>query len=213
MVKMLDGAMSVGRATALVRQYGRFAVEDAIDTVKERGNTVTNPAGFLVRLLARRSGNDGDHVAAAEGLFLSLHSDEGRPLLSWKRSQELVHRYGARAVSDVLRAMRSRDDILNPVGFVLSSLKRNAQLSNPTNVKTREDAIETLHLTFDAIEPKHAVSRGTARRLVDQYGVKSVMRALSVVQARENIENPAGFVISFLRSEAKSPRRRHLKLA
>ena len=44
------------------------------------------------------------------------------------------------------------------------------------------------------------VSRETARRLVTTYGIPAVKHALWILDQRENIEAPAGFLITVLRS-------------
>lgn len=49
-------------------------------------------------------------------------------------------------------------------------------------------------------------SMWTARRLADQYGAEQVQRSLQVVESRGNIQNPAGFIVSYLRSEASAAR-------
>jgi hypothetical protein len=50
---------------------------------------------------------------------------------------------------------------------------------------------------------QHHISQATARRCVVSYGVKGVESALRLLLSRRNIEKPAGFLISVLRSESK----------
>lgn len=201
-----DNAMSACRVEQLVRTFGPFAVRHALQTMATRERPIHNKAGFIVRLLKSRYGVDGDQVSAAEGVYLALQRGDGKPGISWEHAQALVAKYGAREVSLVLREIHQRDDILSPVGFLVSSLKRNAQ---PAATATNpEDAVTRL---VDAVRtrcPERSLSHQSAQKLVKQYGVKAVMRAVSVVQERENIENPAGFVIVYLRSESKTRRRR-----
>lgn len=47
------------------------------------------------------------------------------------------------------------------------------------------------------------LSKENARRAIDQYGVNLVTRVLQVLCQRKNIHNPAGFVVTWLRSTAK----------
>ena len=46
------------------------------------------------------------------------------------------------------------------------------------------------------------ISRTTARRLVDQYGTQKVGQGVSLISKRRNILIPAGFLVSWLRSES-----------
>jgi hypothetical protein len=48
---------------------------------------------------------------------------------------------------------------------------------------------------------QRALSLKTARRLVAEYGVEMLERAHKVLASRDNIQNYAGFLVSFLRSE------------
>ncbi|MBT5955925.1 MAG: bifunctional DNA primase/polymerase [Candidatus Marinimicrobia bacterium] len=48
------------------------------------------------------------------------------------------------------------------------------------------------------------LSQPNARRLVDEYGETLIRRALGVLKYRQNINNPAGFMVIWLRSTAKS---------
>ncbi|MCA9882875.1 MAG: bifunctional DNA primase/polymerase [Anaerolineae bacterium] len=56
-------------------------------------------------------------------------------------------------------------------------------------------------------ESRSHLSMANARKLVVQYGQKLVKKVLFVLQQREQIENPAGFVWAFVRSEAVAQRR------
>jgi hypothetical protein len=47
------------------------------------------------------------------------------------------------------------------------------------------------------------LSRANARRLIEQYGAAAVERGLNLMRGRHNITNPAGFIITLLRSEHK----------
>ncbi len=49
--------------------------------------------------------------------------------------------------------------------------------------------------------PAQRLSRANARRLVDTYDRKLIRRALEVIESRQNIHNPAGFLHKYLRSE------------
>jgi len=55
-----------------------------------------------------------------------------------------------------------------------------------------------------------ALSLANARRLVAEYGVRMVQRALGVVASRTNIRSVAGFVVSWLRSETRAAQLRQL---
>lgn len=56
-------------------------------------------------------------------------------------------------------------------------------------------------LTERAGQGKGEVSRATARRLVDTYGIEHVKKGLSVIVSRSNILNPTAFLVTWLRSE------------
>ena len=53
---------------------------------------------------------------------------------------------------------------------------------------------------------QRALSLKSARRLVAQYGVELLEKAAILITTRNNIQNYAGFVVSFLRSETTSAR-------
>ena len=48
-----------------------------------------------------------------------------------------------------------------------------------------------------------SISQVSARRLVDTYGIQPVRKALRLLQVRGNIRNPAGFIVTVARSEAR----------
>ena len=52
---------------------------------------------------------------------------------------------------------------------------------------------------------KGHISQATSRRLVDTYGVNRVGQGLSLITRRRNILNPAGFLVTWLRSESHQP--------
>jgi len=47
------------------------------------------------------------------------------------------------------------------------------------------------------------MSKATARRLTEQYGVHQVQKVIQILTWRDHIENPAGFVVVWLRSQLK----------
>jgi len=55
-----------------------------------------------------------------------------------------------------------------------------------------------------ASSEKSRLSLANARRLIDQYSEKLIHRALGILKYRQNISNPAGFIIVWLRSTAKA---------
>jgi hypothetical protein len=199
----LAGAMSAQRAADCVRQYGQFAVEDVLDTLARRGDRVHSPAGFVVNLLQTRYGHDINATVTMEGLFLALHTAEGQAGIRWEKAQALVEQYGTEAVNRVLRQMRAESDIRNPVGYVIHSLRRNHHPSQPTSVKTKKEATQRLFEAVRKYNPDRALSQTKARELVREYGIGAVMEALHILQSRQQVRNPAGFVITVLRSEAK----------
>lgn len=68
----------------------------------------------------------------------------------------------------------------------------------------REMALaERLYEAVRAINPDRALARGLAYEQVQKYGVKLVEWILKQLDERTNITNPAGFVITVLRSEHK----------
>jgi hypothetical protein len=69
---------------------------------------------------------------------------------------------------------------------------------------TDESAASRLYEQIKALNAgdNGALSMANARKLVVQYGRDQVMRALKVLQRRDFVENPAGFVWAYVRSEA-----------
>jgi hypothetical protein len=203
------GTLALRRAEAFVAQYGRFAVMDAAQTLAERHEAVRNPAGFVTSLLAARYGReltdgmDVNAVMLAESLYTAVRWLNPRSGLRWRTSCELVRQYGESAVQAILTALNyyTPGTLKNPAGFVINQLRAG----NPgkVSVKSRDDAVKLLVDATRRANPERALSRSRARELVKQYGVKAVVRALNVVQHRTNITNPAGFLIVFLRSEAR----------
>lgn len=54
-----------------------------------------------------------------------------------------------------------------------------------------------------ATSEKSRLSLANARKLIDQYSEKLIHRALGLLKYRQNIDNPAGFIIVWLRSTSK----------
>ena len=52
--------------------------------------------------------------------------------------------------------------------------------------------------------PDHQLTLGSAQRIVTQYGVAAVKRALWIVQQRNNVRKPVGLLCTILRSEFKA---------
>jgi hypothetical protein len=72
------------------------------------------------------------------------------------------------------------------------------------HLKPYEAALaDRLYETVKAMNPDRALARGLAYEQVQKYGVKLVEWVLRQLNERANIVNPAGFVITVLRSEHK----------
>jgi Bifunctional DNA primase/polymerase, N-terminal len=72
------------------------------------------------------------------------------------------------------------------------------------NLNPREAALaDRLYEAIRAINPDRALARALAYEQVQKYGVKLVEWMLGQLSERTNIANPAGFVITVLRSEHK----------
>ena len=52
--------------------------------------------------------------------------------------------------------------------------------------------------------PDHQLTQGSAQRIVGQYGIPAVKRALWIVQQRNNVRKPVGLLCTILRSEFKA---------
>jgi hypothetical protein len=63
----------------------------------------------------------------------------------------------------------------------------------------QQRAADQLYMSVQKRTPEHAITRGTACRLVREYGIDSVEEALKQMQLRSTIYNAAGFVITMLR--------------
>jgi hypothetical protein len=69
---------------------------------------------------------------------------------------------------------------------------------------TREQAAQQLYsaLRDRCSDKKGYLTLAKARRLSEEFGVVPIQQALTTINARQNIHNPAGFVMVFLRSQA-----------
>jgi len=56
-------------------------------------------------------------------------------------------------------------------------------------------------------DPDKKISRGAVARLAREYGLGHLKRGFAALQKRENIENPAGWLVTFMRSEWKWSRK------
>ena len=75
--------------------------------------------------------------------------------------------------------------------------------AQPVMTPRLQALVEQLYQKVAEQNADRALTRAKAYALVEQYGEKLVKQALSVLEKRKNINNPAGFVIVYLRSEAR----------
>jgi hypothetical protein len=68
----------------------------------------------------------------------------------------------------------------------------------------REALAQRLYALVGSLNPDNHISEINARKLVDQYDARLVERALKRVGRDQRIYNPAGFIVTYLRSEAKA---------
>ena len=68
----------------------------------------------------------------------------------------------------------------------------------------KEALAQRLYALVGALSPGNHVSETNARKLVDQYDSRLVESALKRVGRDQRVYNPAGFIITYLRSEAKA---------
>ncbi len=202
------GMLSQQRAQGLVQVYGRFAVQDVLHTLRERGERVSNPAGFVTSLLKARYGKSitnglsADNVHLAESLYLTAEWHNTKCRLRWQTCCALVREHGQQAVQDVLTELNQYEqgELKNAAGYIVTALKNGGQ----TVVKSPETAQQAATALVETTRQRNrerAFAQSKAKELVQIYGVNAITRALRVVQARTNVENPAGFIIVFLQSE------------
>lgn len=208
LVDACRGMLSQQRAQGLVQVYGRFAVQDVLHTLQERGERVANPAGFVTSLLKSRYGKaitnglSSDDVHLAESLYLTAEWHSAKHRLRWQTCCALVREHGQQAVQDVLTELNQYEqgELKNAAGYIITALKNGGQ----TVVKSPETAQQAATALVETTRQRNrerAFAQSKAKELVQIYGVNAITRALRVVQARTNAENPAGFIIVFLQSE------------
>ena len=125
---------------------------------------------------------------------------------------------------DLTRVLEQRDKPLQTIvaqikqantpdlGRGVRYLSSAAQKSCPSQRKYRKPLADTgrealaqrLYALVDSLSPDNQLSEINARKLVDQYDARLVERALERVGRDQRIYNPAGFVITYLRSAAKA---------
>jgi hypothetical protein len=74
----------------------------------------------------------------------------------------------------------------------------------------QQRAADQLYMSVQKRTPEHAITRGTACRLVREYGIDFVEKALKQMHLRPTIYNAAGFVITVLRGMKSSDAPRKL---
>ncbi len=211
-----QGKLSLRRAQSLVQQYGRFAVDDVVETLRQRGEAVTNPAGFATALLQARYGRDdmgrlnGNDTSLAESLYMTVEWHNPQRKLRWEQCLQLTREHGPTAMAQVIALMNEQPhgSLANPAGYAVSRLRDGSNSSAGVAQQTTQQVVVKLMDVTRSINPDHAIAKSQARDLVNGYGKKAVMRAISVVQSRDNITNPTGFIITYLRSERKVRKRR-----
>ena len=80
--------------------------------------------------------------------------------------------------------------------------KRKSYYRRPLAHENQEHLAQKLYRVVwnSATEEKARISQANARRLVEQYGSRLVQQAITTLDKRQNITNPAGFVHVWLRS-------------
>jgi hypothetical protein len=68
----------------------------------------------------------------------------------------------------------------------------------------REALAQRLYALVRSLSPGNHISESNARKLVDQYDTRLVEHALMRLGRDQRVYNPAGFIITYLRSEAKA---------
>lgn len=91
--------------------------------------------------------------------------------------------------------------------------RKRKKYAQPLYDDVGEAVAQQLQRTVDQIaerigNPTAKLSRNTARALTDEYGVRAVRNLCAVLRQREDIENPAGFAVAWLRSEQVAKRQR-----
>jgi hypothetical protein len=66
-----------------------------------------------------------------------------------------------------------------------------------------EQAARQLYDRIRLLNPARSLTKDHARRLIKTYGPVMVERGLGVLARRDNIRNPAGFLLTYLRSESR----------
>ncbi len=80
--------------------------------------------------------------------------------------------------------------------------KRKSYYRRPLAHENHEHLAQKLYRVVwnSATEEKTRISQANARRLVEQYGSRLIQQAITTLDKRQNITNPAGFVHVWLRS-------------
>lgn len=97
----------------------------------------------------------------------------------------------------------------NPITFQSPTVKYPSTLQTDYKQALSDSRAEALakrlyRAVWDrAVNEKSRLSKVNARQLVETYGETLIKRALGVLKYRQNINNPAGFIIVWLRSTAK----------
>ncbi len=116
----------------------------------------------------------------------SIWRDPERLKIEWQTRWREKHPTAPRRVTPLLDSRRCRNSDTMP------ALDHDHSNQHPTQFET---IAQTIH------ERIPDLSRINALRLVTRYGVQAVERALACLKTRSHVRNPAGFLISLLKSE------------
>ena len=74
-------------------------------------------------------------------------------------------------------------------------------LLDETDNREKQALANQLYDTLRLMNPKHSLTRGHVKRLIDQYDFHVIERGLKVISKKPNLYNPAGFFLVWLRAQ------------
>jgi hypothetical protein len=123
--------------------------------------------------------------------------------------QNSVVRPGGSAGEVGKTLITTKNSIVLPIQLIISSryiTKSKRYYRQPLPIPAHEDAATHLYRTLKSLcrEKAGYISLPAARKLVEQYGGERVGQAVRTAKSRRNLATPAGFIISWLRSDTKA---------
>ncbi|MFZ4827820.1 MAG: bifunctional DNA primase/polymerase [Phototrophicaceae bacterium] len=202
LLSISKGTLRYERAIQLLDQYGAFAIKDVCTTLIDRQSN--KPVAYLIRLLEQRYGQDMDEVAQAESLYIAIQSYSSQSNVSWDVCVKLVKEYGIQKVRDVLNQLYdTSEQIRNISGWIITQLKHSSVNHSEQTCLFISDITQENVLVYINSKSRKLMSRKTIKNLIQTYTIEMLVKAINISTLHPNIDNLAGWVISYLRSETR----------